>query len=106
MNVGRSWAKIIMFQCETDSTKHVSCLARHAGLLVVNQSEASITLVLRSVICCPLSPLIGVSHYPEHEGLRVANHRPQGRRAVNCLADLITSVSDTKNIHIVTCDIR
>ena len=63
MNVGRSWAKIIMFQCETDSTKHVSCLARHAGLLVVHQSEASVTLVLRSVISCPLASLVSVSHY-------------------------------------------
>ena len=106
MNVGRSWAKIIMFQCETDSTKHVSCLARHAGLLVVDQSEASVTLVLRSVVCCPLTSLVSVSNYPEHEGFRVANHRPQGRRAVNSLADLITSVSDTKNIHIVTYNIR
>ena len=63
MNVGRSWAMIIMFQCETDSTKHVSCLARHAGLLIVNQSEASVTLVLRSVISCPLATLVSVSHY-------------------------------------------
>ena len=63
MNVERSRAKIVMFQCETDFTKHVSCLARHAGLLIVNQSEASVTLVLRGVISCPLASLVSVSHY-------------------------------------------
>ena len=97
-NVGSSWTKMRKFQCETNSVNVPDSSARHAGLLVVHQPEAPVALVLRGIVGCPLAALVRVGDHSEHEGLGVANDGPQGGGAVNSLADLNTSVSDTKNM--------
>ena len=88
-NVGSSWAKMRMFQCETKSVNVPDASAGHAGLLVVDQSEAPVALVLRSVVGCTLAPLVSVRDHAQHEGLGVADHGAQRGRAVHSLANLI-----------------
>ena len=63
--------------------------------MVVDQSEASVSFVFRSVVGRPGTALVLVSDDPQHEGFGVADDGPQGGAAVDCLTHLL------KDLHLL-----